>query len=61
MTDMLQEHCIRYTQDFDLLFEHDTDPIDLFCQQHDAEQQKATAQPTDRVSCGCSDWTQLYP
>ena len=40
MTDMLQELCIRYAKDFDLLFEHDTNPIDLFCKQRDAEQQR---------------------
>ena len=40
MGTMLQALCELYMQDFDLVFQRETDPIDLFCQQHDARDQK---------------------
>ena len=40
MSTMLQELCQLYTQDFDLIFQRDTDPIDLFCQQHNIQAQE---------------------
>ena|SRR6185437_1594377 len=39
MSTMLQQLCELYTQDFDLIFQRDTDPIDLFCQQHNIQVQ----------------------
>lgn len=33
-----------YVQDFDVIFERDTDPIDLFCMQHSAQVQKQLLQ-----------------
>ena len=29
-----------YVQDFDIIFEYDTHPIDLFCKQHTVEEQR---------------------
>src|SRR5271166_6449396 len=40
MMTMLQELCKFYTQDFDMIFERDTDPIDLFCQQDPVDAQE---------------------
>lgn len=36
---ILEKFCQLYTQDFDLVFERDTDPVDLFCQQHSPQDQ----------------------
>jgi hypothetical protein len=36
----LEELCQHYSQDFDVIFERETDPIDLFCQQHDRGAQR---------------------
>jgi hypothetical protein len=45
---MLAEFCKFYSQDHDLLYERDTDPIDQFCEQHNVpEQQEALAQLKD--------------
>ena len=44
MNSMLQELCELYTQDFDLVFQPGTDPIDLFCQQHDVQAQEELLQ-----------------
>jgi hypothetical protein len=40
MMKMLQELCKLYMQDFDCVFQHFTDPIDLFCQQHRLQPQR---------------------
>ena len=40
MKTMLEELCGFYIQDFDLIYERDTDPIDQFCDQHDIREQK---------------------
>jgi hypothetical protein len=40
MNDMLRELCELYTQDFDLVFQRDTDPVDLFCKQHNLQAQQ---------------------
>ena len=37
---MPRKLCELYMQDFDLVFQQETDPIDLFCQQHDVSDQK---------------------
>lgn len=37
----LEEFWRLYNQDFDLIFARDTDPIDLFCQQHNEQVQRA--------------------
>lgn len=37
---ILQKFCQLYGQDFDLIFDQDTDPIDLFCQQHSLQAQE---------------------
>lgn len=39
MATILEKFCELYTQDFDLVFEQDTDPVDLFCQQHSVQDQ----------------------
>ena len=41
MARMLPKLCELYIQDFDLIFQEPTDPIDMFCQQHDLEDQEA--------------------
>jgi CdiI immunity protein len=41
MVRILQELCELYIQDFELVFEEPTDPIDMFCQQHSLEDQEA--------------------
>ncbi len=38
---MLPKLCELYIQDFDLIFQEPTGPIDMFCQQHDLEDQEA--------------------
>ena len=40
MSNLLEAFFIMYAQDFDLVFTHDTDPIDLFCQQHALGEQR---------------------
>lgn len=40
MSSYLEALCQHYGQDFDLVFEKDTDPIDLFCRQHDVKAQQ---------------------
>ncbi len=40
MARMLPKLCELYIQDFDLIFQEPTDPIDMFCQQHDLEDQE---------------------
>jgi hypothetical protein len=40
MSKHLERLCQHYSQDFDLIFERETDPIDLFCQQHGLEDQR---------------------
>jgi hypothetical protein len=40
MTTMLRKLCGFYIQDFDLIYERDTDPIDQFCNQHNVREQK---------------------
>jgi hypothetical protein len=40
MTTMLRTLCGFYSQDHDLLYERDTDPIDQFCDQHNVREQK---------------------
>ena len=52
MSAMLREFCRLYVQDFDVVFEHDTDPIDLFCQQHS---RKAQEQLLDDLRGFCAD------
>ncbi len=37
MARMLPKLCELYIQDFDLIFQEPTDPIDMFCQQYDLE------------------------
>ena len=37
---MLRELCMLYVQDFDVVFERDTDPLDLFCKQHNKRAQE---------------------
>jgi hypothetical protein len=37
---MLREFWRLYVQDFDVVFERNTDPIDLFCQQHSRQAQE---------------------
>jgi hypothetical protein len=45
---MLAELCGFYIQDYDLIYERDTDPIDQFCDQHTVRDQKeALAQLKD--------------
>lgn len=39
MSNLLEAFFIMYGQDFDLVFTHDTEPIDLFCQQHTLAEQ----------------------
>jgi len=39
MSHLLEKLFEMYTQDFDIVWEKDTDPIDLFCLQHTAQQQ----------------------
>jgi hypothetical protein len=41
-----------YVQDFDIVFECDTDPIDLFCQQHTIEEQRQLLQDMRKL---CDD------
>jgi hypothetical protein len=41
MNAMLKTLCELYSQDFDLIFEQDTDPIDMFCEQHSLADQEA--------------------
>ena len=41
MAKMLPKLCELYIQDFDLIFQEATDPIDMFCQQYDLEDQEA--------------------
>ena len=41
MTILLQKLCELYVRDFDLVFQQGSDPVDLFCQQHDARDQRA--------------------
>jgi len=40
MSSLLEELFIAYGQDFDLVFTNETEPIDLFCQQHVRAEQK---------------------
>lgn len=40
MATMLRELCMLYIQDFDVVFERETDPIDLFCEQHSRQAQE---------------------
>ncbi len=40
MSRVPHEFWMLYLQDFDLVFEKDTDPIDMFCQQHDERDQR---------------------
>jgi hypothetical protein len=48
MDEMLAELCGFYIQDYDLIYERDTDPIDQFCDQHNVrEQMEALAQLID--------------
>jgi hypothetical protein len=52
----LEEFWRLYNQDFDLIFARDTDPIDLFCQQHNEQAQRALLRELnsfyDGVLCG---------
>jgi hypothetical protein len=40
MSSLLEELLCMYMQDFELVFVRDTDPIDLFCQQHTSDEQR---------------------
>jgi CdiI immunity protein len=39
---MLAKFCKFYSQDHDLIYEQDTDPIDDFCGQHNVQEQTET-------------------
>lgn len=41
MARMLPKLCELYIQDFDLIFQEPTGPIDMFCQRYDMEDQEA--------------------
>jgi len=40
MANVPHEFWMLYIQDFDLVFDRDIDPVDLFCQQHDERDQQ---------------------
>jgi hypothetical protein len=40
MSRLLEDLFKWYVQDFDIVFERDTDPIDVFCQQHTDDEQR---------------------
>jgi hypothetical protein len=44
MYSLLGELFQLYTQDFDLLYDQYTDPIDIFCLQHNVQEQKELLQ-----------------
>ena len=52
MSAMLREFCMLYVQDFDVVFVRDTDPIDLFCQQHS---KRAQEELLDELRSFCGD------
>jgi hypothetical protein len=49
MSSLLEDFFIMYGQDFDLVFTHDTEPIDLFCQQRTLAEQKQLLLDLEKV------------